>query len=105
MVLKSMLEEHGVQVSPPDENVFLNMVVSGPLDMIKAAVAQLHRQFPRTGPVTIDDEIEGTPPPHQAAPQQCLAITAKGSRCKLPAEPGGTRCAIHRGPRRDGGRH
>ena len=30
-------------------------------------------------------------------PRRCCAITTKGSRCKLPAEPGGTKCAIHGG--------
>ena len=30
-------------------------------------------------------------------PRRCSAITTKGSQCKLPAEPGGTKCAIHGG--------
>lgn len=30
-----------------------------------------------------------------AAPRRCIATTAKGSQCKLPAEPGGIACAIH----------
>lgn len=30
-------------------------------------------------------------------PRRCSAITTKGSRCKLPAGPGGTKCAIHGG--------
>jgi hypothetical protein len=29
------------------------------------------------------------------APRRCIATTAKGSPCKLPAEPGGLTCAIH----------
>ena len=29
------------------------------------------------------------------APRRCIATTAKGSQCKLPAEPGGITCAIH----------
>ena len=30
-------------------------------------------------------------------PRRCSAITTKGSQCKLPAESGDTKCAIHRG--------
>jgi hypothetical protein len=30
-----------------------------------------------------------------AAPRRCIATTAKGSRCKLPAEPAHMTCAIH----------
>jgi hypothetical protein len=30
-------------------------------------------------------------------PRRCSAITTKGSQCKLPAEPSGTKCAIHGG--------
>ena len=30
-------------------------------------------------------------------PWHCIAITTKGSQCKLPAEPGDTKCAIHGG--------
>jgi hypothetical protein len=30
-------------------------------------------------------------------PRRCSAITTKGSQCKLPAEPGDTKCAIHGG--------
>ena len=30
-------------------------------------------------------------------PWRCIAITTKGSQCKLPAAPGDTKCAIHRG--------
>jgi hypothetical protein len=113
-----MLEEHGAQVSPPGEGVVLSMVASGTLDAIRAAVAQLHREFPRSGPVMIDGEkregadTERSAPPgdrvadetptanqaqSQAVPRQCLASTANGSQCKLPAEPGDAMCAIHAG--------
>ena len=30
-------------------------------------------------------------------PRRCIAITTKGSQCKLSAEPGDTKCAIHGG--------
>ena len=30
-------------------------------------------------------------------PWRCIAITTKGSQCKLPAAPGDTKCAIHGG--------
>jgi hypothetical protein len=30
-------------------------------------------------------------------PRRCIATTTKGSQCKLPAEPGDTKCAIHGG--------
>ena len=30
-------------------------------------------------------------------PRRCSAITTKGSQCKLPAGPSGTKCAIHGG--------
>jgi hypothetical protein len=30
-----------------------------------------------------------------AAPRRCIATTVKGNRCKLPAEPAYTTCAIH----------
>jgi hypothetical protein len=30
-------------------------------------------------------------------PRRCSAITTKGSQCKLPAEPGDSKCAIHGG--------
>lgn len=33
--------------------------------------------------------------PSRAGPGRCTATTAKGSQCKLPAEPGERRCAIH----------
>ena len=41
-----------------------------------------------------DHEHAGRPPARPAA-QRCAAATAKGSRCRLPARPGETTCAIH----------
>jgi hypothetical protein len=61
LVLGAMLEEQGVQVRRPDEGVALSMVASGALDAIKAAVAQLHREFPRSGPVVIEGEDRAEP--------------------------------------------
>lgn len=46
------------------------------------------------GPRRADHRSEG-PSPARAGPGRCIATTAKGSQCKLPAEPGDTRCAIH----------
>ena len=57
---------------------------------------------PRAGAVPADDSslTDHGPckPPHsRTAPRRCTATTAKGSQCKLPAEPGDTACAIHAG--------
>ena len=35
--------------------------------------------------------------PADPDPRRCIAITTKGSQCKLSAEPGDTKCAIHGG--------
>jgi hypothetical protein len=56
LILRSLLEEQGVQVRQSDEVVRLSMVASGDLDQIKAAVAQLGNEFPRSGPVIIEGE-------------------------------------------------
>jgi hypothetical protein len=34
-------------------------------------------------------------PPADPDPWRCIAITTKGSQCKLPAAPADTKCAIH----------
>jgi hypothetical protein len=41
------------------------------------------------------DHRSAGPSRARAGPGRCIATTAKGSQCKLPAEPGDTRCAIH----------
>src|SRR5436190_3380151 len=56
LVLRLMLEEHGVQVHVPDQGVVLSMVASGELDGIRAAVEQLSSEFPRSGSVIIEGE-------------------------------------------------
>jgi hypothetical protein len=56
LVLRLMLEEHGVQVHVPDQGVVLSMVASGKLDGIRAAVEQLGNEFPRSGSVIIEGE-------------------------------------------------
>jgi hypothetical protein len=56
LVLRLMLEEHGVRVHVPDQGVVLNMVASGKLDGIRAAVEQLGSEFPRSGSVIIEGE-------------------------------------------------
>jgi hypothetical protein len=56
LVLRLMLEEHGVRVRVPDQGVVLSMVASGELDGIRAAVEQLGSEFPRSGSVIIEGE-------------------------------------------------
>ena len=56
LVLRLMLEEHGVRVHVPDQGVVLSMVASGELDGIRAAVEQLGNEFPRSGSVIIEGE-------------------------------------------------
>ena len=56
LVLRLMLEEHGVRVHVPDQGVVLSMVASGELDGIRAAVEQLGSEFPRSGSVIIEGE-------------------------------------------------
>jgi hypothetical protein len=59
MVLRHMLVEQGVRVHSPDAGVVtLSMVVSGPVDVIKAAAAELTGQYHRSGPVVIEGEDE-----------------------------------------------
>jgi hypothetical protein len=58
LVLRLMLEEQGARVHRPDEGASLSMVVSGPLDGIRAAVAQLQHEFPRSGTVMVVIEKE-----------------------------------------------
>lgn len=110
LVLKGILQERGVQVHPPQEEVFLTLRSSGPLDVINAAVAELTGKYQGTRPITVDcaepvssgarpGTIAGhrpaaDPPPSQAS-RRCAATTAKRNRCKLPAVPGGTTCAVH----------
>jgi len=72
LVLGSMLEERGARVHRPDEGASLRMVVSGPLDGIRAAVTQLQHEFPRSGTVIViienenGDEVAGAPQPEPA---------------------------------------
>ena len=52
-----LLVEQGVRVHSPDAGVVaLSMVVSGPVDVIKAAAAELTGQYHRSGPVVIEGE-------------------------------------------------
>jgi hypothetical protein len=112
-----MLEEQGVQVCRPDEASPLSMVATGAIDGIRAAVAQLSHEFPRSGPVVIEGEDHdyGTvigqsaalrghigeetrvadPAQPQAIPRRCSASTAEGSQCEFPAVPGDAMCSIH----------
>jgi hypothetical protein len=53
------------------------------------AAARLAGAGRRTGPGS------AAPSQSRAAPRRCIATTAKGSRCKLPAEPADMTCAIH----------
>jgi hypothetical protein len=107
LVLKSILEERGVQVHPPQEQVFMTLTASGPLDVIKTTVCELQSKYRLSWPIQIEgmEPVPATPPrtdaapaadpPPSPAPRRCAATTAKGSRCKLPAVSGGTKCAIH----------
>lgn len=62
MVLRHMFVEQGVRVHSPDAGVVaLSMVVSGPLDVIKAAAAELTGQYHRSGPVVIEGEDDDEP--------------------------------------------
>jgi hypothetical protein len=56
LVLRLMLEEHGVRVHVPDQGVVLSMVASGELEGIRAAVEQLGSEFPRSGSVIVEGE-------------------------------------------------
>ena len=94
----------------------LSMVVSGPVDGIKAAAAELTGESPRSGPVIIGDEDHGKDadtvqfaaigdriaaeagvagPAQSGGARRCTGSTSKGRQCKLSAEPGGALCAIH----------
>ena len=53
LLLKSILEEHGVLVHPPQEQVFLTLTVSGPPDVIKTVVCALQGKYPRSSPIHI----------------------------------------------------
>ena len=117
LVLKSILEERGVLVQPPQEQVFLTLTVSGPLDVIKTAIGELKDKYPGCWPIRIAVMETAPPTPPSAngayvpaandptipspAPQRCASSTSAGSQCKLPAVPGGTRCAIHTSTRKD----
>ena len=97
LVLGSMLEEHGARVHRLDEGASLRMVASGPLDRIRAAVAQLQHEFPGSGTVMVviekenGDEVAGAAQPEPAtgaaaqeeSPAQPSAPTAR----KRPAAP------------------
>jgi len=54
LVLKHLLEGNGVRVRPPQEEVFLTLTASGPVDVINAAVAELAGKYPRSGPFIVD---------------------------------------------------
>jgi len=43
----------------------------------------------------LTDHGPSGPSQSRAASRRCIATTARGSQCKLPAEPGDTTCAIH----------
>jgi hypothetical protein len=139
LVLKSILEDRGVVVHPAQENVFLTLTVSGPLDVIETAIGELKGKYRGCWPIRIEGtepappsangayapdadlppHIEGTEPVPAAppstndayapdaktlpspAPQRCASTTSAGSQCRLPAVPGGTKCAIHASTRED----
>jgi hypothetical protein len=67
------------------------------LAWISAWSVRMHRQITATtaGPQTGGNADHRSAGPSRAGPGRCVATTAKGSQCKLAAEPGDTRCAIH----------
>jgi hypothetical protein len=109
--------QHGIEVRRPDEDAPLTIVASGSLDEVRAAVAQFSREFPRPGPAVAEGQDPdrsiyngqsvvpgyhpggalrtGEPAQSEAGSRRCSAATAKGSQCKLPAEPGAAVYAIH----------
>ena len=116
LVVGQIFEEHGIQVRRPDEVAPLTMQASGSITEIRAAVAQFVGEFPRAEPIVIEGEDadrnmgRGQPAGtsyhvggmrkheqvlSEASPPRCGASTAKGSRCKLPAERGASVCAVH----------
>ena len=126
LVLKSILEERGVLVQPPQEQVFLTLTVSGPRDVIKTTVGELQGKYRRSSPIYIEamEPVPSAPastnsayaPAAEApavgdpaaaptlpspAPQRCASYMAGGSQCRLPAVPGGTKCVIHISTRED----
>jgi hypothetical protein len=191
LVLKSILEERGVLVQPPQEQVFLTLTVSGPRDVIKTTVGELQGKYRRSSPIYIEAmepvpsapastnsayapaaevpaaevpaaevpaaevpaaevpaaevpaaidpaaeapaaevpaaidpaaeapaaevpaaevpaaEVPAAIDPAAAptlpspAPQRCASDMGGGSQCRLPAVPGGTKCAIHISTRED----
>jgi hypothetical protein len=46
--------------------------------------------YPTKGSLRTDEPAQS-----EARPRRCSASTAKGTQCKLPAEPGDAMCAIH----------
>ena len=107
LVLRFLLEERGVRVHSPDKDVVaLTMTVSGPAAAISAAAAELTGKFSRCRPILIEDEDPDVgadtdqfaaigDPAGSGTARRCAAPTAKGSQCKLPAQPGGAMCSIH----------
>jgi hypothetical protein len=99
LVLRLMLEEHGAQVDHSDEGVVLSMVASGSLVAIKAAVAQLSREFPRARPVIIEgeDRDEGAANVQPATPHDPMVKETRKTDPPNPSlSPSG---ASHRPPR------
>jgi hypothetical protein len=74
LVLRLMLEEHGVRVHVPDQGVVLSMVAAGELEGIRAAVAQLSHKFPHSGSVM----IEGEDRERSAESRQATALPSYG---------------------------
>ena len=131
LVLKSILEERGVLVQPPQEQVFLTLTVSGPRDVIKTTVGELQGKYRRSSPIYIEamepvpsapastngayapaaevpaaeapaaEAPAAAPTLPSSAPQRCASDTGGGSQCRLPAVPGGTKCVIHISTRED----
>ena len=105
LVLGSMLEEQGARVHRPDEGASLRLVVSGPLDRIRAAVTQLQHEFPRSGTVMIiienenGDEVAGAAQPEPAAQEESPASAERADG----AQPAGSGPVTAAAEAQDGG--
>jgi hypothetical protein len=86
LVLRLMLEEQGAKVHRPNEGASLSMVTSGPLDRIRAAVTQLHHEFPRSGTVIIENE-NGVEVTGAAQPEPATGAAAQEESPAQPTAP------------------
>lgn len=75
--------------TPPDA------AVDGEVEMKPAAEPAVPPETEATEPKTEAEETE-TAVDAEEEPEQCIAETKSGERCKLPAQPGSRYCFVHR---------